>query len=131
MNTIQWILVAMVVFLLVALVLPSKYAAEPSSQQFQKAIARKKLIERKPTCEAIGTCARPCHYNNLNAEKKRLESQVDIDKHFEKPIEHIPNDYPLTQIGCCPYGKPLSSDLPMANIPMCVITKSKDMRLHA
>ena len=130
MNIVQWIAVVIVVLLLIALVLPSKYATEPSSVKLQKAVEHKKLKERKSTCEAIGTCARPCYYNNLVAEKKRLASQTDIDKHFEKARDKIPNDYPLTEIGCCPYGKSLSTDLPIADIPMCILTKSNDMRLH-
>lgn len=130
MDIVQWIIVLLIVFLFVALILPSKYNDEPSSAKLQKAMEKKKLMERKPTCEAIGTCARPCHYNNLVAEKKRLRSQASIDAHFQQPKTEIPNDYPLTQIGCCPYGKPLSRDLPIADIPMCVVTKSNDMRLH-
>lgn len=131
MNTLQWIIMAMIVFLMVALVLPSAYASEPSSTRLQKELERKRLRERRPTCEAIGTCARPCYYNDLVAEKKRLASKADIDGHFQKPLPTIPNDYPPTEIGCCPYGKPLSSDLPMADLPMCVITRSQDMRLRA
>lgn len=130
MNTVQWIIIFLIVLLFVALVLPSKYAEDPSSVRLQRAMEHKRLKERKPTCEAIGTCARPCYYNNLVAEKKRLASQADIDKQFEPARTQVPNDYPPTHIGCCPYGKPLSRDLPIADIPMCVVKNSNDMRLH-
>ena len=37
--------------------------------------------------------------------------------------DNIPIDYPLKLVGECPYSKSLSSDLPVANVPLCLAEK--------
>ena len=39
--------------------------------------------------------------------------------------EKVSLDYPPTKIGCCPFSKPMSTDLPIGNIPMCYASQSK------
>lgn len=135
MNTVQWIIILLIVVFFVALVLPSKYSGGQAANL--KAMMEKKRLEEerrkhtKATCEKIGPCERECRYNSLNAEKDRYGHSADIDSQFMKSKDTVPNDYPPMKIGCCPYGKPLSRDLPMADVPMCMAVSSNDMRLHS
>lgn len=40
---------------------------------------------------------------------------------FYKPAEpQVKLDYPPKNIGCCPFSKPMSKALPMADVPMCL-----------
>lgn len=137
MNTIYWILILLILIFLLALVLPSKYS-NPPAVQLQQAIERNKeeKQKQKSTCEKIGPCERPCRYNNLNQEKRKLarsttSALASIASQFQAIKDAIPNDYPLTPIGCCPYGKPLSTDLPIPDIPVCSMSEYPDMRLHS
>ena len=128
MDTILWIVIFLIVFFVVVLILPTNYSDKPA-KELQRALETKRLMERKPTCEVIGPCERPCRYNSLNAEKNRYKQKASIDSQFMK-AKDVPNDYPTLGVGCCPYGKPLSRDLPMADVPMCMAKSSSDMRLH-
>ncbi len=130
MDTIQWIVVFLIVLLMVALVLPARYSAAPA-HHLKKKLEEKAQVEKEATCEVIGPCKRPCRYTSLNAEKGKYDHRADIDSQFEIAKQDVPNDYPLNNIGCCPYGKPLSRDLPVADVPMCMAKSSKDMRLHS
>jgi len=42
-----------------------------------------------------------------------------IARFYPPAKENIPMDFPAKQIGCCPFSKPMSTDLPPANVPMC------------
>lgn len=129
MDTIQWVVLFLILFFLAALIIPNKYSNR-SAADLKAAIERKKLANRKPTCEVIGPCKRECRYNSLNAEKDRYDHKADIDIQFARAAGDVPDDYPTQKIGCCPYGKPQSRDLPVADVPMCMAMSSKDMRLH-
>lgn len=129
MDTILWIVVFLIVLLFVALFLTSAYPEKPV-HDLQRAMEKKRLMERPPTCEVIGTCARPCQSPSLNMEKKRYQKAADIDGQFMPPLSRVPEDYPTQKLGCCPYGKPLSQDLPMADAPMYMAKSSEDMRLR-
>ena len=131
MDTILWIVIFIIVLLLVALLVPTRHSAAPAYELKKKMEQKSQLEEKKPTCEVIGPCERPCRYTSLNAEKRKYDLRADIDSQFETARPVVPNDYPLNNIGCCPYGRPLSSDLPMADVPMCMAKKSNDMRLHS
>jgi hypothetical protein len=40
---------------------------------------------------------------------------------FYKPAEpQVKLDFPPKNIGCCPFSKPMSKALPMADVPMCL-----------
>lgn len=42
-----------------------------------------------------------------------------IARFYPPAKETIPMDFPAKQIGCCPFSKPMSTDLPPADVPMC------------
>lgn len=39
--------------------------------------------------------------------------------------EKVELDFPPKKIGCCPFSKPASTDLPIGNIPMCYASVSQ------
>lgn len=43
---------------------------------------------------------------------------------FYKPAEEVKLDYPPKKIGCCPFSKPMSKALPMADVPMCLAAQN-------
>lgn len=66
------------------------------------------------------------------ADTSMYDCTIDktLDPEFEKtfftPIKQkVELDFPPTDIGCCPSSKPMSSDLPIGNIPMCYAEKTK------
>lgn len=128
MENVQWLVIFVILLLFVALVLPAKYS-DRSARDMKRAMEHKRLKERKPTCEVIGPCERPCRYTSLNAEKSRYNHHADIDQQFMLPTGTVPDDYPAKQVGCCPHGKPLSKDLPVADAPMYKATASENMYL--
>lgn len=130
MNTVLWIVVFLIVLLFVALFLSSSYPAQPV-HDLRRAMEKKRLMERKPTCEVIGPCEKPSGSTNLNAEKSRYSQLGSIDSQFVPPLPTVPDDYPVQKIGCCPYGKPLSRDLPIADAPMYMAQNSLDMHLRS
>lgn len=53
-----------------------------------------------------------------------------LDPEFEKTFftpaaKKVELDFPATDIGCCPSSKPMSTDLPIGNVPMCFAEKRK------
>jgi hypothetical protein len=61
---------------------------------------------------------------------KEKPSNPNLDKYFIEAKEEIPVDYDIKQVGDCPYSKPMSKDLPLANIPMCMAVSEENMNLH-
>ena len=70
--------------------------------------------------------------DNSTKLNQRPDSNIDtnnskeIDKYFKMPTSCIPIDYPVKKIGDCPYSKPQSIDLPIAQVPMCFANKSEN-----
>jgi hypothetical protein len=43
----------------------------------------------------------------------------------------VPEDFPVKPLGECPYSKPLSHDIPLANVPLCLANDSDfNMRIN-
>jgi hypothetical protein len=59
-----------------------------------------------------------------------VSANITLDSYYTSAKE-VPEDYPVKQIGDCPYTKAPSTDLPIANMPMCGINKGKETRLRA
>jgi hypothetical protein len=64
-------------------------------------------------------------------EGKYVDPPVDMSseeslKQFYYPAQDkVELDYPPKKIGCCPFSKPFSKDLPIGNVPMCYAKDSK------
>lgn len=55
---------------------------------------------------------------------KRLTKKFE-DTYFSPAKKDIDLDFPPHNIECCPFSKPMSTDLPVGNIPMCYAVKNK------
>ena len=63
---------------------------------------------------------------------RNLEPEPDmIDKYYRDTNNGVPINNKQLPIGACPFSRPMSRDLPVANAPMCMATsETSDMRLH-
>lgn len=69
--------------------------------------------------------------NNLNQKTaEEVRPSPDIDKYFKPAAADVRVDYPKKEIGACPYSKPQSVDLPIANAPMCFAEADQNMHLR-
>lgn len=69
-------------------------------------------------------------YNTTQLNVKPINKNNEkLDKYFEPITSCLPMDYPDKEIGDCPYTKPQKRDLPIANAPMCLLTKEQNMYL--
>ena len=55
---------------------------------------------------------------------KRLTKKFE-DTYFSPAKKDIDLDFPPHNIECCPFSKPMSTDLPVGNLPMCYAVKNK------
>jgi hypothetical protein len=56
-------------------------------------------------------------------------SEAKLNGYFSGVKTCVPEDYPRRPVGACPYAKAQSTDLPLANVPMCVAVGDQNMRL--
>lgn len=68
--------------------------------------------------------------NNLLNSNDPVSANIMLESYYTN-AKDVPEDYPVKKIGDCPYTKAPSTDLPIANMPMCGINKGKDTRLRA
>ena len=63
-----------------------------------------------------------CRNTTLASQAGEASSSL---QDFFPESKSIPVDYPVKKVGCCPYSKPFSTDLPIANLPMCYASSAK------
>lgn len=63
---------------------------------------------------------------------RELEPEPEmIAMYYKDEVRDVPVQYERRPIGSCPVSKPMSTDLPIANIPMCMLqNNSYDMHLR-
>lgn len=103
LNPLQIGLLAVVVLILLAMAVQKMMAP--------RAMARPML--------ATSQAGQGVTEEQIAADFEKIQSQKMLDTHFVQAEPTVPEDYPLKQVGACPYSKPLSRDLPLANVPMC------------
>lgn len=55
-----------------------------------------------------------------------VSDAAEMLKTFYVPAqEKVALDYPPKGIGCCPFSRPMSTDLPIGNLPMCYAVASQ------
>lgn len=63
--------------------------------------------------------------------KSLTPSEEMIAKYYTNSSDgEVPRQNPLLPIGACPFSKEMSTDLPMANVPMSMAQSSNTMRLR-
>lgn len=65
------------------------------------------------------------------ADVEKQVAQQMLASHYEPARAVVPEDFPTKAIGDCPYSKPMSTDLPLADVPMHVLVKSSSCKLEA
>jgi len=115
------ITVTIIVFLFV--ILPSFFAGCASAASAASAPAA--------PASAVGPTA---HVNQEAAQaaqavKAAKASATKLNGYFSGVKTCVPEDYPRRPVGACPYAKAQSTDLPLANVPMCVAVGEQNMRL--
>lgn len=119
LNPLQIAILVLVVLVLLAMAIQKMFVP--------KAIARPALATAAPQPQV--QAPRGATEADIAADFERIESQKMLDTHFIEAQPVVPDDHPLKEIGACPYSKPLSKDLPMANVPMCLAVTAQNMRL--
>lgn len=61
----------------------------------------------------------------------QLDAKKMLDSQYETAREIVPEDYPKGSIGDCPLSKPMSTDLPLVNVPMHLVANGGTCKLHA
>ncbi len=63
--------------------------------------------------------------------KKQLEPDAEmISKYYvDASTDNVPTDYAKKTIGQCPASKPMSTALPIGDVPMCFATTKNNMML--
>lgn len=56
-------------------------------------------------------------------QEEAEKSTASLDTFFQNARQTVPEDYPRKLIGECPYSKPPSTSLPMADQPMCIVAR--------
>jgi hypothetical protein len=68
------------------------------------------------------------HMQSMNSRKKgdigEANDQETLASFYIPANDGIPEDFPVKEIGECPYSKPDSYDLPIPNLPMCLANKN-------
>jgi len=71
-----------------------------------------------------------CGSGSGEDDRDKKDLSPEINKFFKMPTQCVPIDYPTKKIGECPYSKPPSKDIPVANAPMCFAEKNDNMYLR-
>lgn len=61
----------------------------------------------------------------------RQKAQKMLSSQYVPAREVVPEDFPVKEIGDCPLSKPMSTSLPMVNIPMYELKKSGSCQIAA
>jgi hypothetical protein len=80
------------------------------------------------------SCGDP-RMQSLNSRKKGAigdkRDEETLAAFYEPARENVPEDFPVKPIEQCPYSKGQSHDVPLMDIPMCIVDKHNyNMRLN-
>lgn len=84
------------------------------------------------TAHAVAPNVATLHPSQMVSPATRRDDVADralLDSHYVDAPPTIPIDYPVPPIGSCPFSKPPSTDLPLPDVPMCIMRTGTDMRL--
>jgi hypothetical protein len=124
MDTFWFILVVFLAFFFVLVILPNLVATPPLP--IQQCQSRAPIDVSYPE---LANDQNPRELEKTWETEEIARSKQMLDQQFVPASRSVPVDHPRKPIGACPFSKPLSSDLPIANMPMQLTVKSNDMRL--
>lgn len=109
--------------LLIAVLLILFYgmALRPKSSQLTTSVHSEKISSSESVAVALtGTEADPMR-----------KAAPQLDDYFKEAAPNVPEDDKMGPMGTCPPSKPFSTDLPLANVPLCMAKSQQNMRLSA
>lgn len=126
MDTFWFILVVFLAFFFVLVILPNLVATPTPPLPIQQCQSRAPTDVSYPE---LANDQNPRELEKTWENEEIARSKHMLDQQFVPAARSVPVDHPRKAIGACPFSKPLSSDLPIANMPMQLTAKSNDMRL--
>ncbi len=121
----NWLIIPILLFIILVIFVllnkPKQEVLTAIPHAPPKAVIRKTVHIKPPVIdvpEAADTSMYDCTLD------KSLAAEFE-ETYFTPAAEKVELDFPPTDIGCCPSSKPMSSDLPIGNIPMCFAEKRK------
>lgn len=108
MDIIKTFLIIFIILVIIVLIFP---------------LIKKNKIRPKTYIEASKPS--PTKLNQKTEEDKKTSKS--LDNYFKPVSKCLEVDYPIKNIGECPYSKPQKRDLPIANVPMCFLEKNENI----
>lgn len=109
--------------LLIAVLLVLFYgmAIRPKPSQLTTSVHSEKISSSDSVAVAVTG-------NEADATRK---ATPELDDYFKEAEPIVPEDDKMGPMGTCPPSKPFSTDLPLANVPLCMAKSQQNMRLSA
>jgi hypothetical protein len=96
------------------------------------AVQQSAVISKKPVPQETLPTLDPIYLPERagKADKKPVPVDDMISTYYTNARTDVPEQYCYKPIGVCPHSKPMSTDLPLGNVPMCVAVADNNMRLN-
>ena len=137
MNLSEWAIVALVIILVIAVVVPRIHQLNAlnavhklSGDAPTKQPAPPPKMVGINTSETAAASVMPYPRGAGKGAKQVEPSQDMIDTYYTSGRAEVPEQYCAKPIGACPPSKAMSTNLPIANVPMCIALESESMRLN-
>jgi type II secretory pathway pseudopilin PulG len=137
LSVTEWIVIFAIIALIglyvVPLIIQNRALAQAESaaksRAREAAACRKTNVLKKTVTEAApDTLGYPEPAGK--GVKNLTPDDAMVATYYKDGNECVPMQYPKLSIGACPYSKPMSTDLPLANVPMCMATRNENMKLR-
>jgi len=130
-------ILAIVIVIFIILFIPSPFYKKPihvkQSEKIQRithppvVIPKKTVIKSEPIKQQQ-VCFDP-RLQSLNSRKKgpigSPQDEETLSSFYIPAKDAVPEDFPVKQIGECPYSKAQPNDVPLGNVPMCMADNPK------
>jgi hypothetical protein len=114
MNVFWAFLIVVTVFFFLFVIIPSLFQTPVSSTA---------------SSYQVPVVLSPQEVARQRATEEQRQSKMMLDGYYVPAKDVVPEDYPRKIMGECPYSKPPSTDLPIANVPLCMAVRPQNMKL--
>ena len=129
------LILAIVVVIFVILFIPSPFYKKQNepAKKIQRISHPPVVAKKEAVAQPQQVCFDP-RLQSLNSRKKgaigSTEDEETLSSFYVPAKDNVPEDFPVKQIGECPYSKAQPSDVPLGNVPMCMADNPKyNMRI--
>jgi len=130
-KIIQLFFIIIIIYIIYIFTKPPNVQKSKNEKSNQSQIQIKdqpKPVFKKKECEKI--------HQGLSADGHSLKKTInvvptDLESYYKPALVNVPitqDIIPTQNIGDCPISKPLSTDLPIADVPLCYILNDKFSR---